>query len=123
MKEKPINKRSIGTAYEKLAGEYLKRQGYEIIEYNFRCHIGEIDLIAKDGDYLVFIEVKYRSGNQTGNPLEAVTRSKQRTISKVALFYLMTHGYGEDTCCRFDVVAILGDKIRLVRNAFDYAGR
>ena len=118
-----INKRKIGTAYEKLAGEYLKQQGYEIMEYNFRCRLGEIDIIARDGQYLVFLEVKYRSGKGTGNPLEAVNKAKQRTISKVALYYCVTHGYGEMTPCRFDVAAILGDKIKVVKNAFDYQGR
>lgn len=85
--------------------------------------MGEIDIIAKDGAYLVFVEVKYRAGEGTGNPLEAVTKAKQRTISKVALYYRMTHGYGEFSPSRFDVVAILGDEIRLVKNAFDYNGR
>ena len=120
---KHINKRKIGTAYERLAGEYLKQQGYEIIEYNFRCRLGEIDIIARDGQYLVFLEVKYRTGNGTGNPLEAVNKAKQWTISKVALYYCVTHGYGEATPCRFDVAAILGDKIKVVKNAFDYQGR
>ena len=84
--------------------------------------MGEIDIVAKDGEYLVFVEVKYRASEEAGNPLEAVTKAKQRTISKVAVYYRMTHGYGEFSPCRFDVVAVLGDKIRLVQNAFEYAG-
>ena len=63
---KKINKRAVGTAYEKLAGEYLIKQGYEVLEYNFRCRMGEIDLVAKDREYLVFVEVKYRSSGRTG---------------------------------------------------------
>ena len=62
----------MGTAYEKMAGEYLKTQGYEILQYNFRCRMGEIDIIAKDHGYLVFIEVKYRRDKSCGHPAEAV---------------------------------------------------
>lgn len=61
----------MGTAYEKLAGAYLEQQGYEILEYNYRCRMGEIDIVARQGGYLVFVEVKYRADNTAGNPLEA----------------------------------------------------
>lgn len=117
-----LNKRAIGTAYEKQAGEYLIQQGYEIVEYNFRCRQGEIDIIARDGEYLVFAEVKYRKNTGSGSPLEAVNVKKQQIISRVASYYCLTHGLGESTPCRFDVVAILGDEISLIRNAFEYAG-
>lgn len=115
-----VNKREIGTAYEKRAGAYLEQHGYKVIEYNFQSRQGEIDIIAKDGEYLVFVEVKYRTDSHAGNPFEAVNRSKQRTISKVASYYCLTHGYGVDTPCRFDVVAVLGEKIELIQNAFEY---
>ncbi|MEF9941266.1 MAG: YraN family protein, partial [Lachnospiraceae bacterium] len=71
------NKRKVGQTYEQAVGEYLSRYGYEIIRYNYRCPIGEIDIIAKEGKVLVFCEVKYRKTNQMGDPLEAVTRKKQ----------------------------------------------
>lgn len=115
-----MNKRAIGIDYEKLAGEYLKSQGYEILEYNFRCHMGEIDIIAKDGGYLVFIEVKYRSSKRQGTPLEAVDIRKQRKISKTASYYCLTHGYGESMPCRFDVVGIERSEYIVVQNAFEY---
>lgn len=117
-----MNRRAVGTAYEKQAGEYLIQQGYKIVEYNFYCRSGEIDIIARDGEYLVFVEVKYRKNEKNGIPLEAVNKKKQKVISKVASYYCMVHGYGENTPCRFDVVAIFGDEISLVKNAFDYAG-
>ena len=117
-----MNKREVGTAYERQAGEYLATHGYKIVEYNFRCRMGEIDIIAKDGEYLVFVEVKYRKCAGSGNPLEAVDKKKQQIISRVAAYYCLTHGYGESTACRFDVVAILGDEIELVKNAFEYIG-
>ena len=109
---------------EQAAGEYLKEQGYELIGYNFRCRQGEIDIIARDGRYLVFVEVKYRRDGQTGDPLEAVDRAKQRRISRTAQYYCLTHGYGETTPCRFDVAAVLGTdgEVRLVRNAFEFQG-
>lgn len=116
-----MNKRAVGAAYEKQAGSYLERQGYQILEYNFRCRSGEIDIIAKDGEYLVFVEVKYRRDAGSGSPLEAVDHKKQKIISRTASYYCLTHGYGETTPCRFDVVAILGEEIRVIANAFEYA--
>ena len=117
-----MNKRAVGTTYEKLAGNYLTGEGYEILEYNFRCRMGEIDIVAKDGEYLVFVEVKYRSSGRTGSPLEAVDTRKQRIISKVASYYCLTHGCGEGQPCRFDVVAIKGEEYTLIKNAFEYVG-
>lgn len=113
-----MNKRRIGTVYERQAAEYLKSKGYQILENNFRCRIGEIDLIARDGGYLVFAEVKYRSDSFCGNALEAVTVKKQQTIRRVAQFYLLSHHLSEDIPCRFDVVGITGTEITLVKDAF-----
>ena len=117
-----MNKRAVGTDYEKRVGVYLEEQGYQILEYNFWCRRGEIDIVAKDGKYLVFVEVKYRRTEGTGNPLEAVDRRKQRTISNVAMYYLASHSLGGETPCRFDVAAVLGEEIRLIKNAFEYCG-
>lgn len=108
--------------YEQLAGEYLKQQGYEILTYNFRCRYGEIDIIARDGEYLVFVEVKYRRNTKSGSPFEAVHLRKQQVISRVASYYCLTHGCLDCTPCRFDVVAILGEERMLLKNAFDYCG-
>lgn len=113
------NNRETGSKYERLAGEYLEQKGYEILEYNYRCKTGEIDIIAKDGAYLVFCEVKYRSDDRKGHPSEAVDLSKQRIISKCALYYMTVNGI-EDVPCRFDVVSIEGEMIVLYQNAFDY---
>lgn len=121
-KGKSLNKRAVGAAYERRAGAYLAEQGYQIIEYNFRCRRGEIDIIAKDGAYLVFVEVKYRRDAASGSPLEAVNRKKQQTISKTASYYCLTHGYGETTPCRFDVAAVCSNEICLIKNAFEYCG-
>lgn len=113
------NKRAIGSNYEKIAGQYLEQQGYQIIEYNFHSRYGEIDIIAKHQGYLVFVEVKYRENDKSGHPLEAVSVSKQRTISKCAFYYLQKHKVQEESV-RFDVVGILGNKIQVIQNAFDF---
>lgn len=115
-----MNKRKIGTEKEELAAEFLKNIGYQIYEKNFRCKIGEIDLIAFDGECLVFVEVKYRKRCQNGYPEEAVTLKKQRTISKVALWYMMERDWSCSMPSRFDVIAINGDEIRWHKNAFPF---
>lgn len=115
------NKRKIGTDYEKIAGEYLEKQGYKILAYNYRNRQGEIDIIARDGEYLVFCEVKYRSGTKSGHPSEAVDYKKQKKLSRCALYYIMKEA-DLDTACRFDVVSICGEQISVVKNAFDYIG-
>lgn len=115
------NRRQIGSDYEKRAAEYLKQQGFCIIEQNFYSRSGEIDIIAKDGRYLVFVEVKYRRDNSCGNPLEAVNAKKQKRICRTAFYYCAKHGYGDITPCRFDVIAMEGeDQITHIKNAFDF---
>ena len=116
-KMKTDNRRSTGAAYEQAAGYYLEQLGYEILEYNYRCRRGEIDIVAKDGEYLVFCEVKYRSDDQKGSPLEAVVARKQKAIFRCALFYLTEKHLGE-VPCRFDVIGIEGTRITHIKNAF-----
>ena len=88
MEKHSYNKRQVGTEKETLAAEYLREKGYFIIEKNYRVRQGEIDLIARDGACIVFVEVKYRADGRSGDALEAVTGAKIRQISKMALFYL-----------------------------------
>lgn len=111
------NRRKTGAAYEQAAGYYLEQQGYEILQYNYRCRAGEIDLIARDRDCLVFCEVKYRKNGSKGNPLEAVDGRKQYRISRCAQYYMMEKHLG-DIPCRYDVIGIEGQRITLVKNAF-----
>ena len=123
------NKRQVGTKYEKLAGAFLERQGYEILCYNYRCLFGEIDIIAIEDGTLIFCEVKYRSSSLGGNPLEAVDVRKQQVIYKCAMNYLSferlnpkkksdLHKSKEEIPCRFDVIGFMGDEISHVKNAF-----
>jgi putative endonuclease len=113
-----MNKRAVGLQYEQLAVDYLKQQNYEILERNFYTHAGEIDLIARDGTAIVFIEVKYRSSKANGFPQEAVTQKKQQRMIRSAQYYLY-HNHMENIPCRFDVIAILGKEISHIQNAFE----
>lgn len=113
-----INKRKQGARAEKVACEYLKLQGYEILEQNFYAKTGEIDIIAKEDHVLVFIEVKYRRDGRLGMPGEAVNWKKQQKIRNTAMWYLKTKHLSFDQPMRFDVVEILGKKIRVIKYAF-----
>ena len=115
-----MNTRKTGAKYERVAAEYLQQQGVNILEYNYRNRRGEIDLIGRDGEYTVFFEVKYRRTDRNGVPAEAVNFGKQKTICRVADYYRMTHGMGEFSAVRYDVVAIEGEKITWYKNAFSH---
>ena len=118
-----MNKRSLGSAYETRAADELMRRGYRIIKKNYRCKFGEIDIVAHDGEYLVFVEVKYRKDSKSGDPAEAVNYRKIKKICSTAKYYMMENHISEYSPIRFDVVAILGDSFNLIKNAFDYIGR
>ncbi len=115
-------KEELGRKGEDRALRFLKKKGYRIIEQNYVCKMGEMDIIAKEKDTLVFVEVKTRTSIAFGPPQLAVTPFKQRQLSKVALHFLKEKKL-EDIKARFDVVAILlppeEEKIELIRNAFD----
>lgn len=112
------NHRRIGTVYENKAVLFLQEKGYQILERNFYTHFGEIDIIAMDGTYLVFVEVKYRKGSYRGAALEAVTPAKRRRIVQSARYYIYKKYYREDVPCRFDVIAFEGENVVHVPNAF-----
>lgn len=114
-----MNTREIGKEKEESAFQYLSDHGYEILERNFYTRYGEIDLIGKEGSYLVFIEVKYRKTLRNGVPEAAVTSAKQKKIIMAARYYLYKKGLSEDTAVRFDVLSILKDEYRLIKNAFE----
>lgn len=111
----------LGRTGEDLAAKHLTEQGYVILERNYAAPQGELDLIALDGDTLVFVEVKTRSSNAFGAPELAVDRRKQERMVKAALGYLK-HKKLHQMPCRFDVVAIGGadgGSLQLIRNAFE----
>lgn len=115
------NQRKKGSNYEEKAAHFLTEQGYQVKQRNYRCRLGEIDIIAVDHGYLVFIEVKYRRNSSFGMPTEAVDYRKQRNISKVAQHYLMRNHIG-DVPIRFDVVSILGESVQVYKHAFEFCG-
>ena len=114
----------LGEGGESLAVKLLKKDGYKIIEQNYRCKLGEIDIIAKDGDVLTFVEVKARRADEFEGPKSAVTPKKKRKISMVALHYLKETEQ-MDKKARFDVVAIRSfpeqPDAQIIKNAFDVA--
>ena len=117
-----MQKKELGKKGEELAFRFLKKKGYRMIEQNYVCKMGEMDLIAMEKDTLVFIEVKTRTSTTFGPPQLAVNSSKQRQLSKVALNFLKEKNL-EDVRARFDVVAILlrpkGEEIELIKDAFE----
>ncbi len=117
------SRQRLGQSGEEIVAGYLKKKGYTILVKNYRCKTGEIDIIARDGQVLVFIEVKTRSGVGYGFPAEAVTPRKQRQISRTAQWYLAERQLF-DVPARFDVIAVLDDntahnRIEHINNAFD----
>ena len=118
-------KKDKGDRGEDRAALFLEAQGYRILERNYRCPLGEVDLIARDGATVVFVEVKARASSRFGPPQAAVGPKKQRKMTAVALFYLKGQGWLAAPA-RFDVAAVsLGagkETVTLYKNAFDAAG-
>jgi putative endonuclease len=114
-----INKNNAGTQAEKIAATFLKKNGLKCVTQNYHCRFGEIDLIMKEADTLVFVEVRLRSNSQFGSAGASITYHKQQKLIATAQHYLQSHG---EITCRFD--AILMNKadlnhIEWVRNAFE----
>lgn len=111
-----------GKRGEDLAAAYLEKAGYKIIERNYRCIFGEIDIVAKDGRTLVFVEVKSRRSDRFGIPQESITFRKQRKITQIAMNYIKERGFDQNEA-RFDVVSIrmsdVENKVEIIPNAFD----
>jgi putative endonuclease len=118
------HRQSLGREGEEIARKYLEKRGYKIVGANYRTRYGEIDLIARDGATLVFIEVKTRTHEKFGAPHEALTPRKCHNIGRVALDYLLRHG-GPEQAARFDVVSVRPGEaveVELVQNAFEFNG-
>jgi len=114
MNNKRIN---LGRTGEDISVKFLKKQGYKIMERNYRCSLGEIDIVAKDKNILCFVEVKTRKTEEYGLPEEAIDRHKQKKLTKVALAYLKQKRiYKQDL--RFDVVSVYPNHIELIKDAF-----
>ena len=116
--ELKMNKRLVGAEYEMRACEFLEDEGMRVIETNYRTRVGEIDIIAKDRDEIVFVEVKYRKDRSHGGAEFAIPKSKQNTIIRVAKVYIKMHGLPVNGFYRFDAVLIDGEEITHIRNAW-----
>jgi putative endonuclease len=119
---KDMRRIQMGKLGEDLAVAYLQKAGYRILAQNYRCLYGEVDIIALDGDFIVFIEVKSRKSERFGQPQEAVGLEKQKKLSRISLHYLQQKRL-ENRNARFDVMAVKllpdGTRIELIRNAFN----
>ena len=124
---KVLLKKLFGNRGERAAIRFLRKQGYKILHRQYRSRMGEIDVVAKDGERLVFVEVKTRKSSAAGEPFEAVTFEKQRKLTKLALAYLKRYNLLEHST-RFDVLAVIwpeGDRkpqITHYKNAFEPVG-
>jgi|TARA_B110000090_G_scaffold96908_1_gene109179 putative endonuclease len=126
MIDKPLTTYEVGQINENISSQYLTRQGLRYITQNFHSRLGEIDLIMQEQDTLVFIEVKYRTNTNFGGAISAISSKKIEKIHKTAKYYLQQHGLNAyNTPCRFDVVALQGNKdnhsmplITWLKNAF-----
>lgn len=115
-----MNNKKVGAAGEEQAAKYLESQGMVIVQRNFRCRQGEIDIVGTHRGYLVFVEVKYRKGRMSGMPEEAVDFHKKRKICRVSDYYRFRKECDGNQPFRFDVVAVEENSIRWYQNAFDY---
>ena len=115
--QKNFYKKFLGRVGEKKAADYLRKKGHEILETNFKTVFGEIDIISKDGQTIVFTEVKTRSSDEFGTPAQAVTEKKQEKYYKVASQYLQKNCKSENLC-RFNVIEIENGQINHILDAF-----
>ncbi|MBN2185911.1 MAG: YraN family protein [Dehalococcoidia bacterium] len=119
-----MNRQEVGKLGEQLARKFLKKRGYRVRETNFHCREGEVDIIAQQGDYLVFIEVRTKSSLDFGSPEESITRNKKEKLIATALTYINTHSK-LPPLWRIDVVALELDnkgkakRIELIENAIE----
>ena len=118
------SRRQLGAFGERVAKGHLERQGYKILETNFRCSVGEIDIVARDGDCLVFVEVRTRRGGEFGTPEESITLAKKAKLIEIAQYYIQEH-QDSSSLWRIDIMAIeIGrggkiSRIELIKNAID----
>ncbi len=113
-----LSKREVGQSFEDQAKSFLEVQGLTCVARNFLCKVGELDLIMLDQSILVFVEVRFRSSKSFGGSEASVSYGKQQRLIRAAQFYLKKMYGARPPMCRFDVVAINGDNINWIKNAF-----
>ncbi|MDP1573673.1 MAG: YraN family protein [Coxiellaceae bacterium] len=116
------NSKTVGADGEEEAFLYLKKQGFSLIERNYRTQGGEVDLIMKDGEYTVFVEVKFRQSESYGEAVDLVPAWKQKRLIRAATSFLVEKNSYHNTYARFDIIAIFAnknDRITWIKNAFE----
>jgi putative endonuclease len=117
------DRKELGMRGEDEATRLLKNKGYKILDRNYRCRFGEIDIVAREGDTIAFVEVKTRGSEDFGSPKEALDTRKRRHITRASMDYLNRHRRSGDAHIRFDVVTVekKGDRfvLELIKNAFE----
>lgn len=113
-----MNTRVVGGIYEEQCANYLKKHGFQIVTQNYKCKIGEIDIIAVKNNILRFIEVKYRKNESFGFPIEAVNKRKQNKIMKAASWFLNENKQYQNMLCSFDVISITENHVEYLFNCF-----
>lgn len=113
-----LNTRKIGGIHEEKCVQYLKNNAFQIVQQNYRCKIGEIDIIAIKENTLRFIEVKYRKNDLYGTPLEAINIRKQKKLIRTATWFLNENRQYENMQCSFDVIAVTDNNIKYIFNSF-----
>lgn len=109
---------TIGKQAEANACQFLETKGFKLLARNYYCRFGEIDLIMKDRDEIVFVEVRQRASDHVLSPVESVNLTKQRKLIKTATHYLQQQRWFDKVSCRFDVVGITQDEIEWIKDAF-----
>ena len=119
-----MDRKSFGVYGENIAGKYLRKNGYKILQKNFRTKFGEIDIIAKENDVIAFVEVKTRESGEFASPFLSIDKNKQKHIIKASLVYLKSKKILEKHACRFDVISVISNdtgssnKVELIKDAF-----
>ena len=111
-------KQTIGHNAEEKAKIYLEKEGLQSLDQNYLCKMGEIDLVMKEGDYIVFVEVRFRDNENYTAALESITPSKQNKVIKAATYFLLENNLYNKVDCRFDVVVMDNLEIHWIKNAF-----
>lgn len=114
------NNRKTGKQYEEKAAEFLIKNGVKILDRNFALKGGEIDIIGRDENSIIFVEVKYRKNATHGQPFESVNIKKQKSICRIATMYIKIKKLPNNGSFRFDVISILDNEIKWYKNAFNY---
>jgi putative endonuclease len=116
----PTPRRVTGDHFEDAARLFLQARGMRLVRANFLCRLGEIDLVMRDGEVLVFVEVRYRKSRAFGGALGSITAAKRQRIIRAAQVWLRANPWDANRPCRFDVIAFEGEHPEWIKNAFEH---